>query len=124
MTKSDEELVERASAEFAAKLRGKIDEYRVLDDREELNINRIDGMWSLARQASDEVLKKVYTELVNSSCEKKLLKKKKRIEDAGNRSQEQREADTADRDDERAVGNTADDIEDNGGLQGSERKGI
>jgi hypothetical protein len=78
MTKGDEELVERAGADFMAKLRGKIDEYRVLDDREELNIDRIDVMWSLARQASDDVLKKVYTVLVNSSGGNKLLKKKEK----------------------------------------------
>jgi hypothetical protein len=35
-------------------------------------------MWSLARQASDEVLRKTYTELVNSTGERELLKKKER----------------------------------------------
>jgi hypothetical protein len=78
MTKEDEKLVERASAEFVAKLRGKIDEYRVLDEHEELNITKIEGMWSLARQASDEVLRKVYTELVSGSGDKKLIKNKKK----------------------------------------------
>jgi hypothetical protein len=78
MTKEDEELVGRALAEFAAKLRGKIDEYRVLDDHEELNIDKIESMWSLARQASDEVLRNVYTELVSGSGEKKVIKKKKK----------------------------------------------
>jgi hypothetical protein len=75
MTKADEELVERASADFAAKLRGKIDEYRVLDDRAAINIDKIDMMWSAARLASDEVLRKVYMELANSSEKKELLKK-------------------------------------------------
>jgi hypothetical protein len=78
MTKSDEELVERAGADFTAKLRSKIDEYRELDGEGKLNIDRIEVMWSLARQASDEVLKEVYTELVNSTGEKKLLKKKEK----------------------------------------------
>jgi hypothetical protein len=78
MKKSDEELVKRAMAEYEAKLRGKIEEFRGLDDRWELNIDKIDTMWGLARQASDEVLRGVYTELVNSAREKELLKKKER----------------------------------------------
>jgi hypothetical protein len=110
MTKGDEELVERAGADFMAKLRGKVDEYRVLDERQELNIDKIDVMWGLARQASDEVLKDVYTELVNGSGEKELIKKKSGIEGGGDRGQEQREANAADRDDERAAGNPADGI--------------
>lgn len=76
MEKTDEELIKWAMGEMEANLRGKIAEFRGLDEREELNINKIDVMWTLARRASDEVLREVYQKLANSSGEKKLIKKK------------------------------------------------
>jgi hypothetical protein len=78
MRKTDEELVQKATEEFAAKLRAKVDEFRVVDEKRELDIDRIDMMWSAARKAEDEVLKKVYTELTNSAGETDLIKKKRK----------------------------------------------
>jgi hypothetical protein len=76
MKQTDEQILQEAMAEYESNLRGKIAEYRKIDDREELTLDSIETMWGLAREAGDEVLREVYEKLVESSGEGKIVKKK------------------------------------------------
>jgi hypothetical protein len=110
MTRADEELVRKATDEFEAKLWAKVDEFRVVDEKQELDIDRIDMMWSAARKAEDEVLKKVYTELTSTAGERDLIKKKARVKQARDRNAGQGKTNPVHTNDKRAVGNKTDGI--------------
>jgi hypothetical protein len=76
-TKEQEKLITDAVAEFEAGLRAKAREFRAIHAERKLNISVIEGLWGESRKLSDEILKRVYAELTNSSEEKALVQEKK-----------------------------------------------
>jgi hypothetical protein len=77
-TKEQEKLITDAVAEFEAGLRARAEKFRAIHAERKLNISVIEALWGESRKLSDEILKRVYTELTNTSEEKELVQEKKR----------------------------------------------
>jgi hypothetical protein len=75
-TKEREKLITGAVAEFEAGLRSKADQYEATHAERKLTISVIEALWGESRKLSDEILKRVYTELTNGSEEKMVQEKK------------------------------------------------
>jgi hypothetical protein len=76
-TKEQEKLITEAVAEFEAGLRAKAEKFQAIHAERKLNISVIEALWGESRKLSDEILKRVYGELTNSSEEKYLIQEKK-----------------------------------------------
>jgi hypothetical protein len=75
-TQEREKLITDAVAEFEAGLRSKAEQFEATHAQRKLTINVIEALWGASRKLSDEILKRVYTELTNSS-EETLVQEKK-----------------------------------------------
>jgi hypothetical protein len=71
-------LITDAVAEFEAGLRSKAEQFEVTHAERKLTISVIETLWGETRKLSDEILKRVYTELTNGS-EDKLVQEKKQL---------------------------------------------
>ncbi|MDR1147964.1 MAG: hypothetical protein LBK66_04970 [Spirochaetaceae bacterium] len=77
-TKEWEKLIADAVAEFEAGLRSKAEQFEATHAEGKLTISFIEALQGEARKLSDEILKRVYTELINSVEEKPVQGKKPR----------------------------------------------
>jgi hypothetical protein len=77
-TEEREKLITNAVAEFEVGLRAKAEEFQAIHAERKLNISVIEALWGESRKLSDEIFKRVYTELTNASEEKELVQEKKR----------------------------------------------
>jgi hypothetical protein len=75
-TKEREKLITDAVAEFEAGLRSKAEQFEATHAERKLTISVIETLWGETRRLSDEILKRVYTELANAG-EGKLAQEKK-----------------------------------------------
>jgi len=75
--KEQEKLITDAVAEFEVGLRAKAEKFQAIHAERKLNISVIEALWGESRKLSDEILKRVYTELTNTSEEKELVQEKK-----------------------------------------------
>jgi hypothetical protein len=78
-TKEREKLITDAVAKFEAGLRSKAEQFEATHAERKLNISVIETLWGESRRLSDEILKRVYTELTNASEEKLVQEKKQRL---------------------------------------------
>ena len=76
-TQEREKIITDAVAEFEAGLRSKAAQFEATHAQRKLTISVIETLWGESRRLSDEILKRVYSELTNSSEEKELIDKKK-----------------------------------------------
>ena len=76
-TQEKERLITDAAAEFEAGLRAKAEQFEATHAERKLTISVIERLWGETRKLSDEILRRVYTELANTSEEKELIQKKK-----------------------------------------------
>jgi hypothetical protein len=76
-TEEREKLITEAVAEFEAGLRAKAEKFQAIHAERKLNISVIETLWGESRKLADEILKRVYTEMTNSSEEKELIQEKK-----------------------------------------------
>ena len=77
-TQEQKKLIADAVAEFEAGLWSKAKQFEAAHAQRKLTISVIETLWGESRKLSDEILKRVYTELTNASEEKELIDKKKR----------------------------------------------
>jgi hypothetical protein len=77
-TQEREKLITDAVAEFEAGLRSKAAQFETTHAQRKLTISVIETLWGETRKLSDEILKRVYTELTNAG-EDKLVQEKKRL---------------------------------------------
>ncbi|MDR1302324.1 MAG: hypothetical protein LBK43_07630 [Treponema sp.] len=96
-TKEREKLITDAVAEFEAGLRSKATQFEATHAERKLNISVIEALWGESRRLSDEILKRVYTELTNTG-EEKLVQEKNCARRSGNKRPEQGETGMADTD--------------------------
>ena len=76
-TQQTDPVVENAIAEFARRMREKAAEFRATHAEQKLTISTIERLWGESRVISDDILKRLYTELTNTSGEQELIDKKK-----------------------------------------------
>jgi hypothetical protein len=76
-TQEKDPVVEEAIEEMARRIREKAAEFRATHAERKLTISTIERLWGESRVISDEILKRLYTELANTSEEKELIQKKK-----------------------------------------------
>jgi hypothetical protein len=76
-TKEREKLITDAVAEFEAALWSKAEQFEATHAERKLTVSVIETLRGESRKLSDEILKRVYTELTNAS-EEKLAQEKKR----------------------------------------------
>jgi hypothetical protein len=76
-TKETDPVVEAAIAEFARRMREKAAEFRAAHAEWKLTISTIERLWGESRVISDDILKRLYTELTNTSGEQELIQEKK-----------------------------------------------
>jgi hypothetical protein len=86
-----------AAAEFEAGLRSKAEQFEAAHAERKLTISVIETLWGETRKLSDEIIKRVYTEMTNDSEEKPVQGKKRPWRSGYNRP-EQGETGTADTD--------------------------
>jgi hypothetical protein len=79
-TQETDPVVEEAIAEFARRMRTKAAEFRATHAERKLTISVIERLWGESRVISDDILKRLYTELANTSEEKELIQKKNRAQ--------------------------------------------
>jgi hypothetical protein len=72
-----ERLITEAAAEFEAGLRAKAEQFEATHAERKLTISVIEALWGETRKLSDEILRRVYTELASNSEEKELIQEKK-----------------------------------------------
>jgi hypothetical protein len=77
-TNEREKLITDAVARFEAGLRSKAEQFEATHAERKLTIGVIETLWGASRKLSDEILKRVYTELTNGSEEKLVQEKKQR----------------------------------------------
>jgi hypothetical protein len=77
-TKEREKLITDAVAEYEAGLRSKVAQFEATHAERKLTISVIETLWGESRKLSDEILKRVYTELTNAG-EGKLVQEKKQL---------------------------------------------
>ncbi|MDR1301679.1 MAG: hypothetical protein LBK43_04315 [Treponema sp.] len=77
-TKERKKLITEAVAEFEAGLWSKAAQFEATHAERKLTISVIETLWGETRKLSDEILKRVYTELTNGS-EEKLVQEKKQL---------------------------------------------
>jgi hypothetical protein len=73
-----EKLITDAAAEFEAGLRSKAEQSEAAHAERKLNISVIEALWGETRKLSDEIIKRVYTELTSGSEETLVQEKKLR----------------------------------------------
>jgi hypothetical protein len=83
-TKEREKLIAGTVAEFEAELRSKAEQFEATHAERKLTISVIETLWGESRKLSDEIFKRVYTELTNAG-EEKLVQEKKTALGAGKR---------------------------------------
>ena len=76
-TQEKERLITDAVAEFEAGLRAKAEQFEATHAERKLTISVIERLWGETRKLSDEILRRVYTELTSGSEGKELIQKKK-----------------------------------------------
>jgi hypothetical protein len=76
-TKETDPVVEKAVEEMARRIREKAAEFRATHAERKLTISTIERLWGESRVISDDILKRLYTELTNTSGEQELLREKK-----------------------------------------------
>jgi hypothetical protein len=76
-TQETDPVVENAIAEFARRMREKAAEFRATHAEQKLTISAIERLWGESRLISDDILKRLYTELTNTGGEQELIDKKK-----------------------------------------------
>jgi hypothetical protein len=76
--KEREKLITDAAAEFEAGLRSKATQFEATHAERKLTISAIEALWGESRKLSDEILKRVYTELTNAGEETLAQEKKQR----------------------------------------------
>ncbi|MDR2663308.1 MAG: hypothetical protein LBC31_09960 [Treponema sp.] len=96
-TQEREKLILVAVAEFEAGLRSKAEQFEATHAERKLTIGVIETLWGETRKLSDEILKRVYTEMTNGS-EEKPVQEKNRPWRSGNKRTEQGETGTANTD--------------------------
>jgi hypothetical protein len=72
-----ETLITEAVAEFEAGLRAKAEEFQATHAERKLTISVIETLGGETRKLSDEILRRVYTELSSESESKELIQEKK-----------------------------------------------
>jgi hypothetical protein len=77
-TKEREKLITDAVVEFEAGLRSKAEQFEATHAERTLTISVIEKLWGETRKLSDEIIKRVYTELTNAGEEKLVQEKKLR----------------------------------------------
>jgi hypothetical protein len=77
-TQEKERLITDAATEFEAGLRAKAKQFEATRAERKLTISVIEALWGETRKLSDEILRRVYTELASNSEEKELIQEKKR----------------------------------------------
>jgi hypothetical protein len=75
-TNEREKLITDAVAEFEAGLRSKAEQFEATHAERKLTISVIETLWGESRKLSDEILRRVYTEMTNGSEEKPVQEKK------------------------------------------------
>jgi hypothetical protein len=83
-TKEREKLITDAVAEFEAGLWPKAEQFEAAHAERKLTINVIEALWGKTRKLSDEILKRVYTELTNAG-EETLVQEKNSPRGRGNK---------------------------------------
>ncbi|MDR1029433.1 MAG: hypothetical protein LBL76_01015 [Treponema sp.] len=96
-TQEREKLITDAVAEFEAGLRSKAEQFEATHAERKLTISVIETIWGETRKLSDEIIKRVYTEMTNGS-EEKLAQEKNCPRRSRHNRPEQRETGTADTD--------------------------
>jgi hypothetical protein len=76
-TQEKERLITDAVAEFEAGLRAKAERFEATHAERKLTVSVIEALWGESRKLSDEILRRVYTELASNSEEKELIQEKK-----------------------------------------------
>jgi hypothetical protein len=76
-TQEKERLITDAVAEFEAGLRAKAEQFEATHAERKLTISVIEALWGETRKLSDEILRRVYTELASNSEEEELIQEKK-----------------------------------------------
>ncbi|MDR2053385.1 MAG: hypothetical protein LBP80_08220 [Treponema sp.] len=77
-TKGRERLITDAVAEYEAGLRSKVAQFEATHAERKLTISVIETIRGESRKLSDEILKRVYTELTNAGEENLVQEKKRR----------------------------------------------
>ena len=85
-TRETDPVVEEGIAEFARRMRAKAAEFRATHAERKLTISTIERLWGESRVISDDILKRLYTELTNTSGEQDLIQEKKRLKRRWNTS--------------------------------------
>jgi hypothetical protein len=67
-----------AVAEFEAGLRSKAEQFEATHAERKLTISVIEALWGESRKLSDEIIKRVYTEMTNAGEETLVQEKKQR----------------------------------------------
>jgi hypothetical protein len=76
-TQEKERLITDAVAGFEAVLRAQAEQFAATHAERKLTISVIEALWGATRQVSDEILRRLYTKLANTSEEKELIQEKK-----------------------------------------------
>jgi hypothetical protein len=96
-TNEREKLITDAAAEFEAGLRSKAEQFEATHAERKLTVSVIEVLWGESRKLSDEILRRVYTEMTNGS-EEKLVQEKNCPQRSRHKRPEQGETGTADTD--------------------------
>ena len=76
--KTNEQAAEKALAAMAERVKQNVQIFTEVEERRELDINKIEAMWGTAKAEVTKVMDELYNELVNAVPEKELLEDKKK----------------------------------------------
>jgi adenylosuccinate lyase len=82
-THETDPAVKDAIAEFARRMCTKAAEFRTTHTERKLTISTIEWLWGEGRVISDDILKRLYTELTNTNGEHELIQEKSALNEAG-----------------------------------------
>lgn len=78
MENQKEDLQEKAIRALSEQVKQNVQKFTTVMDSQELDIDKIEAMWSELRKQTDGVIAELYQGLVNGIREKPLIVKKKR----------------------------------------------
>ncbi|GMO24127.1 MAG: hypothetical protein Ta2E_13130 [Mycoplasmoidaceae bacterium] len=77
--KDKEQITEEALSAIADRIKGNVKIFRGMENRRELNINKIESFWGTAKTEVSKVMDELYNELVNAIPEKEIIEDKKKL---------------------------------------------